>query len=270
MGAVSEQGRMTENVVISATGSGLEMEKESVQNPVISVTAAQKEETEEQPVQRMPEEEAAAEETVPAAKTAFSQTNEKQQGSGASGQETMQQGLQAFVERPANMPFEPAVQTGFTMSTTEFTSILRQIAEQIRVQVSADTSSMAMQLNPAHLGRLELQVELRQGMLTARFVAENEQVKEVIEGQALQLQEDLNKQGLKVEAVEVTVETHQFERNLEQGGQQQAEEEAKASENRTRRNLNLDMLEEDEELTEAEDLAAKIMKENGNTLDYFV
>lgn len=270
MEAASEQESVTRDAAPSPVEAGQEMEKEFVQKPVISTTAVQKEATQEQPVQSVPEEEAAAEETVPVTKATLSQMDEKQQESGASKQEGSQQGLQAFVERPADVVFEPTVQTGFTMSTTDFTSIIRQIAEQIRVQVSADTSSMEMQLNPAHLGRLELQVELRQGLVTARFVAENEQVKEVIENQAVQLQEDLNKQGLKVEAVEVTVETHQFERNLEQGQEQQAEEEAKASENRTRKNLNLDMLDEDEELTEAEDLAAKIMKENGNTLDYLV
>lgn len=268
--AASEQERVTTDAAPSPVEAGQEMEKEFVQKPVISTTAVQKEEAQEQPVQSVPEEEAAAEEAVPVAKAVSSFMEEKQQESGTSKQDGSQQGLQAFVERPADVAFEPTVQTGFTMSTTDFTSIIRQIAEQIRVQVSADTSSMEMQLNPAHLGRLELQVELRQGLVTARFVAENEQVKEVIENQAIQLQEDLNKQGLKVEAVEVTVETHQFERNLEQGQEQQAEEEAKASENRTRRNLNLDMLDEDEELTEAEDLAAKIMKENGNTLDYLV
>ena len=75
-----------------------------------------------------------------------------------------------------------------------------------------------------------------------------------------------------MEAIEVTVETHEFERNLEQGQQQnQAEEEARSEQSRrsSRRNLNLDILEEEEELTEAEDLAAKIMRENGNTMDYF-
>ena len=164
--------------------------------------------------------------------------------------------------------------TSFTNYDGSYESIIRQVAEQIRVQVTADASSMEMQLNPESLGRLTLSVELKQGMLTAKFIAENEQVKEAIENQAAVLREDLDRQGVKVEAIEVAVETHEFERNLEQGQQQnQAEEEARNEQSRrsSRRNLNLDILEDEEELelTEAEDLAAKIMRENGNTMDYF-
>ena len=187
----------------------------------------------------------------------------------------------AHQNQPGMQLAEPTVQnvfdadaafTSFTTYDGSYESIIRQVAEQIHVQVTSDTSSMEMQLNPESLGRLTLSVELKQGMLTAKFIAENEQVKEAIESQAAVLREDLDRQGVKVEAIEVAVETHEFERNLEQGQQQsQAEEEARNEQNRrsSRRNLNLDILEEEEELTEAEDLAAKIMRENGNTMDYF-
>ncbi len=183
--------------------------------------------------------------------------------------------------QPELQPREPMTQnvfggdtvfTSYTSYDGSYESIIRQVAEQVRVQVTADTSSMEMQLNPESLGKLTLSVELKQGMLTAKFVVENEQVKEVIENQTVLLREDLSRQGLKVEAIEVAVETHEFERNLEQGQQQsQAQEEARDAEKQKsgRRNLNLDILEEEETLTEAEDLASKIMKENGNTMDYF-
>lgn len=193
-----------------------------------------------------------------------------------------QQNLLGNQSQPEMQQAEPVVQnvfdadvpfTAFTTYDGSYESIIRQVAEQVRIQVTADTSTMEMQLNPESLGKLSLSVELKQGMLTAKFIAENEQVKEAIESQAVMLREDLDKQGVKVEAIEVAVETHEFERNLEQGQQQsQAEEEARNAENersRSRRNLNLDILEEEDELTEAEDLAAKIMKENGNTMDYF-
>lgn len=205
------------------------------------------------------------------------------ESAGENGQETdMAEQNQAGNRNQPEMQqtAEPSVQnafqakeafTSFTSYDGIYESIIRQVGEQIRVQVTADTSFMEMQLNPEHLGKLGLSVELKQGMLTARFVAENEQVKEAIENQAVVLREDLNRQGVKVEAIEVTVETHEFERNLEQGQQQsQTGEQAENAEKQSgRRNLNLDILEDEEELTEAEDLAAKIMKENGNTMDYF-
>ena len=191
------------------------------------------------------------------------------------GEHQNQPGMQLAAEPILENVFDAdAAFTPFTTYDGSYESIIRQVAEQIHVQVTADTSSMEMQLNPESLGRLTLSVELKQGMLTARFIAENEQVKEAIENQAAVLREDLDRQGVKVEAIEVAVETHEFERNLEQGQQQnQAEEEARNEQSRrsSRRNLNLDILEEEEELelTEAEDLAAKIMRENGNTMDYF-
>ena len=186
-----------------------------------------------------------------------------------------QPGMQFAAEPMVENVFDAdAAVTPFTTYDGSYESIIHQVAEQIRVQVTADASSMEMQLNPESLGKLTLSVELKQGMLTAKFIAENEQVKEAIENQAAVLREDLDRQGVKVEAIEVAVETHEFERNLEQGQQQnQAEEEARNEQSRrsSRRNLNLDILEEEEELelTEAEDLAAKIMRENGNTMDYF-
>ena len=185
-----------------------------------------------------------------------------------------QSGMQLAEPTVQNVFDADAAFTSFTTYDGSYESIIRQVAEQIHVQVTADTSSMEMQLNPESLGRLTLSVELKQGMMTAKFIAENEQVKEAIESQAAVLREDLDRQGVKVEAIEVAVETHEFERNLEQGQQQsQAEEEARNEQSRrnSRRNLNLDILEEEEdlELTEAEDLAAKIMRENGNTMDYF-
>lgn len=182
--------------------------------------------------------------------------------------------MQAAQQPRVENVFQPETPfTSFTNYDGSYESIIRQVAEQVRVQVTADASTMEMHLNPESLGKLSLSVELKQGMVTARFVAESEQVKEAIESQAALLREDLDRQGVKVEAIEVAVETHEFERNLEQGQQHsQAEEEARNAENersRNRRNLNLDVLEEEEELTEEEDLAAKIMKENGNTMDYF-
>ena len=74
---------------------------------------------------------------------------------------------------------------------------------------------------------------------------------------------------MKVEAIEVTVASHGFERNLEENqknaARQQQEEEMRKS---GRRNLNLNNLDELEGLmSEEESLVAKIMAEQGNSLN---
>lgn len=147
--------------------------------------------------------------------------------------------------------------------------ILRQVSQMTRVFVSQAESSIEMQLNPANLGKIYLQVVSREGVITAQIAAQNEAVKEALESQVAVLKENMNQQGMKVEAIEVTIASHEFERNLEQNQQnaareQQEEEAAKGG----RRNLNLNSLDEMEGLmSEEESLAAKIMAEQGNSMD---
>lgn len=158
--------------------------------------------------------------------------------------------------------------TDFLASEVDYESIVRQISEQIRIHVSEDVSSMEMQMNPENLGKVEMHLVLKQGTLTAQFSVENEQVKEAMESQIAQLREDFDKQGLKVEAIEVTVESHEFEQNLMQGEENgnQAQQEGTKT-NRAIR-FGLEELAEETDFLSDEELAEKMMKEDGTTLNY--
>ena len=59
------------------------------------------------------------------------------------------------------------------------------------------------------------------GIVTAEFTTQNEAVKAAIEAQATQLRANLEEQGVKIEAIEVSVESHQMERELDKNGDQQ-------------------------------------------------
>ena len=94
-------------------------------------------------------------------------------------------------------------------------------------------------------------------------------MREALESQVAVLKENMNQQGIKVEAIEVTIASHEFERNLEQNqqspAQEQQEENARKS---SRRNINLNSPEDLEgAMTEEEDLVAKIMTDQGNSVD---
>lgn len=150
----------------------------------------------------------------------------------------------------------------------ETRDIMQQILDYMKIQIKPDMSSLEMQLHPASLGTLHIQVASRQGALTANFITENETVKAALESQMVQLKESFAEQGVKVEAIEVTVQTHEFERNLDQGrGGRQQEPEKKS---RTRRiNLNdLSAMDSMDYMEEEEKLAADIMTASGNTVDY--
>ena len=119
--------------------------------------------------------------------------------------------------------------------------ILEQIVQKMKITIGPEVNEMEMQLNPEHLGKLQLQVAVKNGTMTAHFTAENEAVKSAIENQVVQLRENLDQQGIKVEAVEVTIASHEFERNLQQGNRQDREEESRKSQ-KGKVNLNLNGL----------------------------
>lgn len=148
--------------------------------------------------------------------------------------------------------------------------IMRQIMDYMKVSVKSDSSDLEMQLHPQSLGTLHIQMAAKNGVVTANFITENETVKAALESQMVQLKENFAEQGIKVEAIEVTVQTHPFEQNLEQGrdGNGSREAEAGVGRRRTRRiNLNTAFA-EDEPQTEEDRIAADIMSANGNTVDF--
>lgn len=164
-------------------------------------------------------------------------------------------------------------ETGFTQSTTAYTSntqeIMDQILSNIKIRITPNVDSLEMQLHPQSLGIVHVQLTNHAGEITALFHVQNEAVKTAVETQMLQLKEALNDQGVKVEAIEVSVDTRGFESSLWQG-QENSGQEAYEQQRRTPRRINLANIDAsfEEEATEEEVLAAKMMEANGNTIDF--
>lgn len=144
-------------------------------------------------------------------------------------------------------------------------AIMKQIMDYMKLQLKPDMSSLEMQLHPESLGTLHVQLTTRQGAVTAQFITQNEAVKTALESQMLQLKENFDEQGIRVENIEVTVQTHEFEHNLDQGNRGQQESSGKK--NRTRR-LNLNIPEDMGDISAEEKMTADIMAASGNTVDY--
>lgn len=150
--------------------------------------------------------------------------------------------------------------------------VINQITEYMKVNVKADTTSMEIQLHPASLGTVKVMIEQAQdGGVSAKFTASTEEAKTVLQTQLMQLQQKLDEQGIKVNAVEVAVDAHAFEQNLEKGNQENASEQEEKRQSKIRR-INLgdpDLLQEGTlELDEETRLAAEMMAANGQTVDY--
>jgi len=179
-----------------------------------------------------------------------------------------------MVENAADFNDTVPVEQAAGARQQEMVEIVRQITEQIRVNISSDVTSMELTLHPASLGNVQLTVlQDATGKLVAQFAVENETVRQAIEGQMSQLQQRLDEQGVKIEAVEVTLASHGFEssmngQNTGQQADEQRDEQVRAAGPRGRRSINLDDLDPAEELEEEARIAAEMMAANGNTVDY--
>lgn len=198
-------------------------------------------------------------------------SKEKNQTNRESKIEQNTQTISAF-DNFRNIAPETPVAATEPLSQVDTQNIIRQINDYMRLNVSGPETSLEMQLNPANLGRVGINISVREGAVTAQIAVENATVKQALESQMVTLRENMNNQGLKVEAVEVTIASHEFEQNLENGaptGQQQSQPGGEGRQNREGRNINLQDLTEEglEEMPEDRRLTAKIMAENGNSMD---
>ena len=121
--------------------------------------------------------------------------------------------------RTAETPVQPAsVQTGTPPIQTEQATpaaevpqrpqtdyeIPRQIVEQARLLRTLNDTQMIIRLKPEHLGELTLRVAVgSDGAVQASFHSDNAHVRSVIENSLVQLRQELNTQGIKVDRVGV-------------------------------------------------------------------
>lgn len=83
--------------------------------------------------------------------------------------------------------------------------VTRQIVEKAETMFREDKTEMILQLRPESLGKISLKVIHERGEIVARFVAENEQVKAILEGNMQFLKDSLQKSGVMVQSLEVSV-----------------------------------------------------------------
>lgn len=158
------------------------------------------------------------------------------------------------------------VQPKYTSVNT--TEIIRQIVDQISIANTTGESVIEMQLNPENLGKLYINVTEKNSEITARIAVSNEAVKNALESQMATLRENLQDANIRVNDVEITIATHEFERNLEQNagnengrhnGQQYTHQSSNNSGNGSGQN---------ETASDEARLTAQIMRDNGNSVDF--
>ncbi len=150
-----------------------------------------------------------------------------------------------------------------TMTTVEMRQVVVQIVQQIKVVIHPEQTDMQMTLHPEHLGRLLLAVTSKDGVMTANVTVQNEMVKQALEAQMQDLKNAFTEQGLKVEAVQVTVSAFEFSQQEQTGSNQQQEQK---KQRRTSLDFDDAIWEEDGSIEEDPALAA--ISGAGSNVDY--
>lgn len=174
--------------------------------------------------------------------------------------------LDRIIEKTVEAFNEPSTVSGF--SEFEVRNIINQLTEAIKINVSAENSEVNLKLHPESLGTVSVKVSANhEGVLTAEFTAQNESVKAIIESQAMVLKETLSQKGVTVEAIEVLVESHEFEKDYNESKNGGNSSDASKKKGIRRINLSEDVSLE-EEIIDDEKVIREMMEQNGNTIDY--
>ena len=187
-----------------------------------------------------------------------------------------QQNTQDFDNKLNEVQAAAETTARYTSESTE--SILRQLADMVKIIKNENLTQMELQLHPASLGTVNVSLVTKGGAVTAEFTTQNEAVRAAIESQVSQLMTNLEEQGVKVEAIEVSVASHQMERNLDENGRDEQSKKEQEEEQRVqgirRNSINLNVFSDDEEIIEemqdADDatrIAMEMMTANGNSMD---
>lgn len=176
--------------------------------------------------------------------------------------------LHASVSEQLNTDTSFEMSQSQSRSRVDTTDIIRQIVDSMSISNTTEESAINLQLTPESLGRMYINVSQKNSEISARIAVSNEAVKEALQTQMVNLKEALNNSGIRVNEVEITVASHEFERNLEQGAandsRQQESTNSYNGSNSSDSGIDSDMMQDRAE----ERLVTQIMRDNGNSVDF--
>lgn len=164
----------------------------------------------------------------------------------------------------AQVTGEDIAATPFDTSVTQ-TDIVRQVVDEIKLNLSKDVTSMTLQLNPEQLGKVQIHVSTKNGVMQAQIIAETEAAKAAVESGLAVLKEAFENQDLKVDAIEVMVGTPDYFAE-ESGAEAQMEQKEQNSGNLTGA-VNF-AGNSDDDTSEDASLETEMMKAQGNQVNY--
>ncbi|MCR5322916.1 MAG: flagellar hook-length control protein FliK [Lachnospiraceae bacterium] len=199
-------------------------------------------------------------ESFESAKTSSTVKSAKDTRTTATPAQTFVQGLERALQvTDIDMP----VAEGVTVR-----DIVYQVVDAIRVNITNESTSLEMNLNPENLGKVSLNIQSKDGVMTAQITAENDVARAAIESQLQILKDNIEAQGVRVEAIEVTVSSFSFSdsKNAESEAREHPEDNSRVG--RTGRASTASDSGEVEDLSVEERLEQEVMEQNGSTVSY--
>lgn len=92
---------------------------------------------------------------------------------------------------------------GPAASIPEPARVIEQIVKQIEVTNQQNNTEITIQLKPEHLGKMMIQLSLEEGKVTARFITDSQEVKNLLDTNISVLKQNLEANGIKVEKTEI-------------------------------------------------------------------
>ena len=129
--------------------------------------------------------------------------------------------LSEFADKLADAVSDQAPTTETRQTMTE---MVEQVVKQVRVRVMPETTNMEIQLHPASLGKVSVQINATATQASARLIVETQAAKEALESGMIRLQEAFEEKGIKVESVEVTVSNFDLMMKQDDNDQSQTDE----------------------------------------------
>jgi flagellar hook-length control protein FliK len=115
---------------------------------------------------------------------------------------------------------EQASRSSKTLTRPQTAKMLERVEATLKEAArSRDGRTISLHLEPVNLGKVKVDVSLREGVLHARIAPENQQVMTALREHAHELQSSLRKLGLDVESVSVSVTSDSFEGEMNTGQQ---------------------------------------------------
>lgn len=117
--------------------------------------------------------------------------------------------------------------------------LTQQVAEAIQMTVHRGGSEVRLQLHPEALGQLHIQLQMNDGELSVRMLAETAQARAMIQEYLPQLRSTLSAQGLQMDQLAVAVgsDTSAFDQQQRQFGSTPQEDENRRYQNQTADNI---------------------------------